>query len=96
MDSAEKVGLILREAKARGDDFEAAWFWAMREISPPRTCGPELRAECDLDRALMHEVKAVWLAAWEGRDVTDAERAEIERRAASRIERLGEVEPLAA
>jgi hypothetical protein len=88
VDSSETVRTVLVGAKQRGADFEDAWFWAMRAISPPRTCGPELRAERDLDRKLMHEVKPIWQAAYEGREVTELERQAIAQSGERRVARV--------
>lgn len=88
MDAAETVRVVLVGARERDADFEDAWFWAMRAISPPRTCGPGLRAERELDRVLMHELKPIWLAAYEDRPVTPEEREQMERISERRLGRV--------
>lgn len=50
--------------------WEQAWLNAMRSFCPPRTANPAVHAYFEAERALMHEVKPWWQAAFENRDVT--------------------------
>lgn len=88
MDAWAQVRTVLASERLVGTPFEEAWFHAMRAISPPRTCGPKLRAECDENRALLHEAKPHFQAAYEGRSVMAVE---IERVSAVVERRLDEL-----
>lgn len=69
-----QVAFVLVEARKRGVAFEDAWFNALRSISPPRTCHPKLRVRIDENRALIHEVKPLFRAAYERRELSELER----------------------
>lgn len=88
VDAWVQVRTVLTSEKLEGTGFEEAWFHAMRAISPPRTCGPELRAEVDENRVLLHELKPQFQAAYEGRSVLAVE---LERTSAATERRLDEI-----
>lgn len=69
----ELVLAILLEARQRDLPWEEAWFSALRNISPPRTCAPALRARIDEARAAIHEAKPFLHAAYERSDVLGSE-----------------------
>ena len=86
-----QVRFVLAEARKRGVDFEDAWFWALRSISPPRTCTIEVRQRVDEARALIHETKPLFKAAYEGRDLTLPERLAISDAPVRRLRDLPKV-----
>lgn len=89
----ELVLTILVNARRRGIGWDEAWFTALRNISPPRTCTPELRARIDEAREAIHEAKPYLHAAYEDNGVLVAE---LERAAAAAERRLSRLLPAAA
>lgn len=79
---------VLMFSRERGRDFEAAWFNAVRAIMPPRTCGPELRADRTETLGLLREVKPHFRAAYERREPKRLELTKAERLANRRLNRL--------
>jgi hypothetical protein len=88
VDTWIQVRTVLASEKLEGTAFEEAWFHAMRAISPPRTCGTALRVSIDEDRALLHEAKPHFQAAYEGRPMLAAE---LERASAAAERRMDEL-----
>lgn len=72
-----QVSFVLVEARRRDVAFEDAWFNALRSISPPRTCPPRLRERIDENRGLIHEVKPLFRAAYENRELSELERRQL-------------------
>ena len=84
----ELVLIILWEAQQRGAGWDEAWFTALRNIAPPRTCSPEVRAAVDEARAAIHEVKPYLRAAYERGDVLEAEVEKVIATTERRMRRL--------
>jgi hypothetical protein len=91
-----RVRIVLAENQKRGVPFAEAWYTALRAICPPRTCQPELRAEIDAMRDLIHEVKPHFQAAYESRTPTLLELKRAEDRCSRRLDRLLQTEVVAA
>jgi hypothetical protein len=87
-DPSHKVCLVLMEAKKAGMPWEQAWLNAMRSFSPPRTCGPSLRATMEIERSLIREVKPWFQAAYEDRDVSVSEFERASARSEKRLDSL--------
>jgi hypothetical protein len=87
-DPSHKVRMVLIEAKKAGMPWEQAWLNAMRSFSPPRTCGPGLRATMEVERSLIREVKPWFQAAYEDRDVSIDEFERASARAEKRLDSL--------
>lgn len=88
MDPWQQVSTVLAEAKQRGWAWDLAWLNAMRAFSPPRTCSRELAAALEQERALLHEIRPFWQAAYEGREVTAAEFEAASEQAEKRLDSL--------
>ena len=88
---ASQVRFVLAEARRRDVPFEDAWFWALRSISPPRTCTVAVRARVDEARALIHETKPLFRAAYERRELTLPERLAISDAPVRRLRDLPKV-----
>ena len=74
---AHVVCAVLAEAKEEGLRFSTAWYRAIRALSPPRSCAPELAAEIAADREALAEIRPYLKAAYEGRH--QPTRAELSR-----------------
>lgn len=83
-----QVRFVLAEGRRRRLSFEDAWFRALRSISPPRTCHPRLRVRIDENRALIHEVKPLFRAAYERRDLSELERRQLVSASERRLREL--------
>ena len=87
-DPSRKARLVLIEAKKAGMPWEQAWLNAMRSFSPPRTARKELLENMKAERALLHEVKPFFQAAYENRDVLVGEFERAQARAEKRLDSL--------
>lgn len=96
MNEPEQVLVVLTSAKGQHVPFESAWFQAMRAICPPRSCNTILREQIDEARAVLHETKPQWRAAYENRQPTETELRRSFNLAERRLDRLLAPEEIAA
>lgn len=85
---SQKAARVLVEAKRSGMPWNQAWLNAMRAFCPPRTADPAVHAYFEAERALMHEVKPWWQAAFEDRDVSAAEFETVSAQSEKRLDQL--------
>lgn len=92
-DGFTRAVTVLRAGLPEGLEFEAAWYGAMRAITPPRQATNGARATAAVDRDLLRETKPFWQAAYEHRA---PEPAELKRAAVLCERRLADVNGHAA
>lgn len=73
MNFAETTRVALAASREDGRDFEAAWYVAIRAISPPRTAPKALHEDAAENRLILRETKPWWRAAYCGGEVADWE-----------------------
>lgn len=77
--------LVLLAAKNDGLAWRSAWARAVRATQPPRDLDEDVAAQLAEDRGALVELRPALRAAYEGRAMTAAERAETDRSAEHRI-----------
>lgn len=88
--------LLMAAAKRNRLPWSDAWARAQRDRQPPRERSDDADAALDEDRVLLREIRPVIRAAYEDRELTDAERAEVDTLVHRRAPELSRVDELAA
>lgn len=88
--------LMLAAGKRHGIPWAEAWARTMRARQPPRERSDDAEELLDEDRLLLRELRPVIRAAYENRELTAEERAEVEWHARRRAPELERVDDLAA